>query len=46
MDDVALGVAVADTDVCLDFLRAADLGAAAIEGGLRDGRMRMTAVTA
>lgn len=43
---MALGVIVADTDICIDFLRGADPGASAVERWLRDGRLRMTAVTA
>lgn len=43
---MALRVIVADTDVCIDFLRNADPGAAAVERWLRDGRLRITAVTA
>lgn len=43
---MALGVVVVDTDVCIDFLRGAEPGAEAVERWLRDGRLRVTAVTA
>jgi tRNA(fMet)-specific endonuclease VapC len=46
VDGVALDAVVADTDVCIDFLRGAAPGADAIEDWLRSGRLRITAITA
>ena len=40
------GLVVADTDLVIDFLRGRDPGAHWLEGALRDGRLRLTAITA
>lgn len=46
MGDVADGPVVADTDLVVDFFRGSGPGADAVERWLRDGVLRLTAVTA
>lgn len=43
---MADALVVADTDLIIDFLRGSDPGASFVEGLLRDGRIRLTAITA
>lgn len=46
MDYVADGHVVADTDLIIDFLRGRGPGALSVREWLRDGRLRLTAITA
>jgi tRNA(fMet)-specific endonuclease VapC len=46
MGDVADSLIVADTDVLIDFLRGHEPGRSRVEGWLRDGFLRTTAITA
>lgn len=43
---MALELVAGDTDLVIDYLRGADPGAAAVRTWLREGRLRLTAVTA
>jgi tRNA(fMet)-specific endonuclease VapC len=43
---VAAGLVVADTNLLVDFLRGSDPGAGWVRGRLRDGTLRVTAVSA
>lgn len=46
MGDVADGLVVADTDLVIDFLRGRDPGVGSVRRWLREGRLRLSAVTA
>lgn len=43
---MADGLVIADTDLIIDFLRGREPGASRVEHWLREGRLRLTAVTA